>query len=83
MSGQGGEAVQDERDPKPCPRCDEVCRYDGWGHVHASGLSIGSCVRTPPERRVHNHAPYRPACNEREVGGQLRGACLNDDGSDR
>ena len=36
-----------------------------------------------PAARVHNHAPYRPACNERNVDGQLRGACLNDDGSDR
>lgn len=35
-------------------------------------------------RRVHNHPPYRPACNERRLDdGQLRGACLNDDGSDR
>lgn len=33
--------------------------------------------------RVHNHFPYNPPCNEREVGGQLRGACLNDDGSER
>lgn len=32
--------------------------------------------------RVHNHPPYRPVCNERLVGDQLRGACLNDDGSD-
>jgi hypothetical protein len=30
---------------------------------------------------VHNHPPYRPVCNERSVDGQLRGACLNDDGS--
>lgn len=35
--------------------------------------------------RVHNHRPYRPVCNERLVGrgAQLRGACLNDDGTDR
>lgn len=33
--------------------------------------------------RVHNHPPYRPVCNERRVDGQLRGACLNDDGTDR
>lgn len=31
--------------------------------------------------RVHNHPPYRPVCNERDVNGQLRGACLNDDGT--
>lgn len=36
-----------------------------------------------PTHRVHNHPPYRPACTERQVNGQLRGACLNDDGSDR
>lgn len=30
---------------------------------------------------VHDHPPYRPACNERTVDGQLRGACLNDDGT--
>ena len=34
-------------------------------------------------QRVHNHPPYRPPCAEREVDGQLRGACLNDDGTDR
>lgn len=33
--------------------------------------------------QVHNHQPYRPACNERVVNGQLRGACLNDDGTER
>lgn len=32
--------------------------------------------------RVHNHPPYRPTCNERQVGNHLRGACLNDDGTD-
>ena len=31
--------------------------------------------------RVHNHPPYEPPCNERSVAGQLRGACLHDDGS--
>ena len=30
---------------------------------------------------VHNHPPYRPMCNERTVDGQLRGACLSDDGT--
>jgi hypothetical protein len=29
---------------------------------------------------VHNHAPYRPMCNERRLAsGTLRGACLPDD----
>lgn len=37
----------------------------------------------PSMLRVHNHPPYRPECNERRVDGHLRGACLNDDGSDR
>jgi len=32
---------------------------------------------------VHNHPPYRPWCDERTVNGQLRGACLNDDGTDK
>ena len=32
--------------------------------------------------RVHDHPPYRPVCNERLVDGQLRGACLNDDGAE-
>lgn len=36
-----------------------------------------------PEWHVHNHPPYEPTCNERRVDGQLRGACLNDDGSPR
>jgi hypothetical protein len=30
---------------------------------------------------VHDHPPYRPMCSERMVNGQLRGACLNDDGT--
>lgn len=31
---------------------------------------------------VHDHAPYRPVCNERRLAdGRLRGACLNDDGT--
>lgn len=37
----------DDRDPKPCPRCGEVCTYDGWGHVHANGVGIGSCPIPP------------------------------------
>lgn len=33
---------------------------------------------------VHDHAPWRPMCNERRLSnGQLRGACLNDDGTSR
>src|SRR5262245_37900495 len=40
----------DGREPKPCPRCGEVCTYDGWDHVHANGLGIGSCVIPPVER---------------------------------
>lgn len=35
----------------------------------------------PPVVRVHDHPPYRPPCNERDAHGQLRGACLNDDGT--
>lgn len=35
--------VADERKSKQCPRCGEVCKHDGWGHVHSSGIGIGSC----------------------------------------
>lgn len=45
----------------------------------ARDLSVGA----PVISRVHNHLPWRPMCNERVVDGQLRGACLNDDGSDK
>ena len=38
---------------------------------------------TAPATRVHNHPPYRPVCPERFADGHARGACLNDDGSDR
>lgn len=42
-----GEKIQeklDGREPKPCPKCGEVCAYDGWDHVHSNtGLGIGSC----------------------------------------
>lgn len=40
----------DARNPKPCPKCGEVCKYDGWGHVHVNGLGIGSCVFPPAEK---------------------------------
>jgi hypothetical protein len=33
----------DPRDPQQCPDCGEVCRYDGWDHVHANGLGMRSC----------------------------------------
>lgn len=45
----------------------------------------GMAVKQAPaenETRVHNHAPWRPVCNERRLqGGQLRGACLDDNGA--
>ena len=45
---------------------------------------LGLTRLTPPaSTAVHNHRPWRPMCPERLVGDQLRGACLNDDGSDR
>lgn len=34
-------------------------------------------------QRVHNYPSHRTPCSERLVDGQLRGACLNDDGSPR
>lgn len=40
-------------------------------------------LAVPQVRRVHDHGPWRPMCNERDVLGQLRGACLNDDGTSR
>lgn len=39
--------MTDQREPKPCHRCGEMCKHDGWGHVHANGIGIGSC---PPPR---------------------------------
>lgn len=47
-----------------------------------ASVSALSPVETPTTR-VHNHSPYRPVCNERTVAGRLRGACINDDESDR
>lgn len=35
---------EDGREPRTCPVCGELCHYDGWGHVHASGIGIGSCA---------------------------------------
>jgi hypothetical protein len=34
----------DDRNPKICPKCQNWCVYDGWGHIHGTGLGIGSCV---------------------------------------
>lgn len=34
----------DPREPKPCPRCGAICTYDGWDHVHPTGIGIGSCA---------------------------------------
>jgi len=39
----------DDREPRPCPRCGEVCTYDGWDHVHPNGLGIGSCRPVAPD----------------------------------
>lgn len=38
----------DGREPKACPLCGETCTYDGWDHVHRSGLGIGSCRPAAP-----------------------------------
>lgn len=46
----------------------------------AQGAGISASLRAPTSH-VHDHLPYRPVCNERDVDGQLRGACLNDNGS--
>jgi hypothetical protein len=37
----------DEREPKACPRCGQMCHYDGWDHVHPNGIGIGSCSTEP------------------------------------
>jgi hypothetical protein len=44
-----GDPAENDRGPQTCPKCGESCKYDGWGHVHANGVGIGSCV-TPPGR---------------------------------
>lgn len=36
-------AGSDQREPTSCPRCGQTCTYDGWAHVHANGVGIGSC----------------------------------------
>lgn len=38
---------RDGREPQSCPRCGEMCAYDGWDHVHTTGLGIGSCGPVP------------------------------------
>jgi hypothetical protein len=43
-----------------CWRCGEACGYDGWDHVHDSGLGIGSCgplvrLHTICECKSHDH----------------------------
>lgn len=55
----------------------ETCRGEVWCPICEDRREAA----LPP--LVHNHLPYRPPCAEREVDGQLRGACLNDDGSTR
>jgi hypothetical protein len=51
--------------------------------VPASVFRAPTVESDGPVSRVHNHPPYDPNCNERRVGERLRGACLNDDGTDR
>ena len=47
------EVQQDERgQAKLCPRCGEKCHYDGWDHVHRSGLGVGSCGEDEPPAEV-------------------------------
>jgi hypothetical protein len=64
-------------DADTCPHCNECGGMWPCPTAVAAGLVVG------PITRVHNHAPWRPMCNERLLdGGQRRGACLNDDGTD-
>ncbi|GHJ59155.1 hypothetical protein NOK12_16730 [Nocardioides sp. OK12] len=63
--------------------CGYLTEPDHRAHVAAA---IAEALAGPSHvRRAHNHRPYDPPCNERAVGPHLtiRGACLNDDGSDR
>jgi hypothetical protein len=56
-----------------------------WLSAHKTqGAAFAWALGYVSRGRVHNHPPYEPMCNERRLpGGQLRGACLNDDASDR
>ena len=64
-----------------CFHCGALPDADG-DHTCPCPLSDAECLERGVSR-VHNHRPYQPVCNERLVDGQLRGACLNDDGTDR
>lgn len=41
--GDGCPQLHDDREAKTCPRCGQICTYDGWDHVHPDGVGIGSC----------------------------------------
>lgn len=75
--------MADDRDPKPCPKCGQVCVYDGWDHVHANGIGIGSCgglvagmsmaINTTGEpERVMSKEELRAAIENMAIERQLR-----------
>jgi hypothetical protein len=62
---------------------DQGATVDVWLREAVAGHNPHrlAAVSPTPSSNVHNHPPHRPNCNERRVNGQLRGACLNDDGT--
>lgn len=80
-----------------CDSCDGAQRYLWHSAADALRATLNAPVSASQDhdgaegqgevpwsrQRVHIHPPYEPTCNERRVDGQLRGACLNDDGSPR
>jgi hypothetical protein len=55
----------DPRLPRTCPRCGELCVYDGWDHVHRSGLGIGSC--DSPEEIAYEELLSRRYADDEDV----------------
>lgn len=51
-AGSPSDLRKDDRNPKVCPRCGNWCVYDGWDHVHGSGVGIGSCTPDAAQEAV-------------------------------
>src|SRR5690349_2016208 len=73
-----GEVAESPAACGPTSIHDPHCFLASTGRTHVSAATPAA---RPAADLFHNHPPYRPMCNEREVDGQLRGACLNDDGT--
>lgn len=66
--------------PNSAPNVPTAAEYLAGHRNPQAGVATVHEVTT----RVHNHAPWAPMCNERRLpSGQLRGACLHDDGTSR